>query len=426
MAQITIPFLVIKHRRGRDLFYWQPQARLRKHGWKSVALGADESGAFDKARKLNRQVEDWEAGGARPLEVRRLNKAGTIPKALERFDAEHVAQLGAATQREYRSKLRTIAKWGGNLPVTAIDRKRIRVLRDSLMRAVPGRDGAPTVRHHMAHATLRVLRTFLQFCIDEGILPEGSRNPAENPGLEAPAARRQVWSRAARRAMYDAAIGAGMPSMALTIELAPIIVQRQGDMLRYTRSHWVEIPAHLMTDADHKLLAGLSANGRVMGIRGQQHKTGAWIEIPVVGEMRAHVEAELAKRKEAGVLSLFVDDTTGLPWDRKNGQTYFQRRFLEIKLGAAAAARDAGDDVLAAELEQLQFRDYRRTGVVVLGELGIADHLIAALTGHSLDETKKILEVYMPRNTAMAAAAIAMMVTRLPGSAERAEKESKA
>jgi hypothetical protein len=52
--------------------------------------------------------------------------------------------------------------------------------------------------------------------------------------------------------------------------------------------------------------------------------------------------------------------------------------------------------------------------VVFLGELGIADQLIAAITGHTLDETKKILETYMPRTTGMAARAIALSHARAP------------
>jgi hypothetical protein len=126
------------------------------------------------------------------------------------------------------------------------------------------------------------------------------------------------------------------------------------------------------------------------------------------------VEAQVAAAKAAGVTSLLFDRASGLPWTQPNleaGQRRFIRRFAEIRQAAIDAAI-AAEDELAAELEQLQFRDFRRTAVVFLGELGIADHLIAAITGHTLDETKRILETYMPRTTGMAARAIALSQAR--------------
>ena len=56
--------------------------------------------------------------------------------------------------------------------------------------------------------------------------------------------------------------------------------------------------------------------------------------------------------------------------------------------------------------------DLRRTAVVFHGELGLADHRIAAITGHQLDTVKKILETYMPRTTATAARAISLSYAR--------------
>ncbi|MDA1813390.1 hypothetical protein PDK10_27570, partial [Bacillus cereus] len=98
---------------------------------------------------------------------------------------------------------------------------------------------------------------------------------------------------------------------------------------------------------------------------------------------------------------------------------YFQRRFAELRQSAADKAKRDGLAELSADLLDLQFRDFRRTCVVVLGELGLADQLIAAITGHSLDETKRILEVYMPRTTGMAARAIMMSAERDARNAKR-------
>jgi hypothetical protein len=136
------------------------------------------------------------------------------------------------------------------------------------------------------------------------------------------------------------------------------------------------------------------------------------------------VEAQVAAAKAAGVTSLLFDARTGLPWTQPNleaGQRRFIRRFAELRQAAIDARSRPSDNELAAELEQLQFRDFRRTAVVFLGELGIADHLIAAITGHTLDETKKILETYMPRTTGMAARAIALSQARGAGGRNRSK-----
>ncbi len=50
----------------------------------------------------------------------------------------------------------------------------------------------------------------------------------------------------------------------------------------------------------------------------------------------------------------------------------------------------------------------------------------AAITGHSLDATRKILEVYMPRTTKMAGKAIALRMERsAPADAARAAGKAK-
>ncbi|MEM9501997.1 MAG: hypothetical protein AAF941_09140, partial [Pseudomonadota bacterium] len=103
------------------------------------------------------------------------------------------------------------------------------------------------------------------------------------------------------------------------------------------------------------------------------------------------------------------------------GQTRFQRDFAEIRDAAARVAEVEQNAELAAEIRTLQFRDLRRTCVVYLGELGLEDHLIAAITGHDIDETRRILKTYMPRTTGRAARAVALATVR-----QAKEKEKRA
>jgi hypothetical protein len=295
--------------------------------------------------------------------------------------------------------------------VLAITRKNVRTLRDSLM--APDKDGR--VRHTAAHATLRVLRTLLKYAVDEEVIPE---NPAQSFALSAPAPRHQVAGPEARDALLLAADAAGEPNMGLAMLLGWKTAQREGDLLKMLQTQYVEIPPYKMDPEVHAALAALAADGRVMGIRVRQGKTNRWVEVPVVAGERERIEAAIAAARAIGLTTILFNEQDRAPWtsgdakERRTRQAYFQRRFADHRATAAALATKAGNDLLAAELVDLQFRDFRRTCVVALGELGLADQLIAAITGHSLDETKRILEVYMPRTTGMAARAIMLSAER--------------
>ncbi len=56
---------------------------------------------------------------------------------------------------------------------------------------------------------------------------------------------------------------------------------------------------------------------------------------------------------------------------------------------------------------ELQARDLRRTAAVRLGEAGCTPIEIAAITGHSIERTRKILETYVPRTEPMGRNAVA-------------------
>jgi hypothetical protein len=301
--------------------------------------------------------------------------------------------------------------------LSSITPARVAKLRDGLMQ--PAEDGRWTgeVRHHAAHETLRVGRTLFSWFEQQGFVPRGS-NPFADFGLAQPGPRDEIWWQPHRDALLALA-AAEDPALELAVDLAFSIGQREAtcsacssiNMSRSPRTRWT--PRSTRSSP-----SPTCATGRrpcVMGIRIRQAKGKRWIEVPVVGDTRRRVEAQAAAARAAGVTCLLFDRATGLPWTMPNleaGQRRFIRRIAELRSAAIAAANDNGHAELAAELEALQFRDFRRTAVVYLGELGIADHLIAAITGHTLDETKKILETYMPRTTGMAARAIALSQAR--------------
>lgn len=457
MAKIQIPGLVIKRRGQRTHHYWQPSATLKAAGWTSVALGSDPRAAQRAAELQNDKVAEWRAGGAKPRTVKKFIKGGTVDQLVDRFMRDRFPQLRASTQKTYRSSLKIIQRWAGAEQVAHIDRTRVRKLRDALLKA--DKDGE--VKLNRAAGTMRVLKTLFEFAIDNGFLPEESRNPAANQNMPTPPPRDQIWSPAAMDLMTAAAIDAGQPGLALALHLAREVGQREHDLLKLLLSQWIEIPRHKLNPEDFDRLAELDGAGRpsVWGIRLRQGKTRVWVEVPVAGETRRLMDAAAAQARETGSLIMlqemaipieFRDYTQlhrqiaaelkdsgvtptqpaidAMARDRLVPRawtlTRFQRAVADIRSTAADKARAQGDEDLATEIDDLQFRDLRRTAVVWLGELGIEDHLIASITGHKLDHTRKILETYMPRTTKMAGRAIALRnerstITPIAGSQEK-------
>jgi hypothetical protein len=427
MAKIDIPFLVGKPTKsGRINWYWQPSAALKRAGWKPVGLGQDADAAMDAARGHNRKLAEWKAGGEKPAVVKRLVRPQTVSALVRMYREEGYPsikhpgrQVAPATQKEYQSKFRTIEAWAGDAPIAAIDAARVAVLRDALMKPALAGRRAGEVRHTSAHATLRVLRTLFAYAEAKRLIPKGS-NPAEDFGLSKPEPRDQIWWPPAREALLETA--APDANMALAIDLAFSIGQREADLLRLAITQYAEIPAYKM-DADvHAQLAG--PDGRVMGIRLRQAKGKRWVEVPLVGATRDRIEREIARAKKHGLTTILfderpiADDGQPRPWGQPNleaGQRRFIRRFAELRDATIARLRrsgDAADAELAAEIEDLQYRDFRRTAVVTLGELNVEAGLIAAITGHDLDTTMRILDTYMPRTTGMAARAVALSRAR--------------
>lgn len=65
-----------------------------------------------------------------------------------------------------------------------------------------------------------------------------------------------------------------------------------------------------------------------------------------------------------------------------------------------------------ADLEDLQARDLRRTACVRMAEAGATESQISAVTGHTIESTRQILETYIPRTEEMARGAIEKLEAR--------------
>jgi integrase len=135
-----------------------------------------------------------------------------------------------------------------------------------------------------------------------------------------------------------------------------------------------------------------------MQIRPQKtrRRTNRVIEVPILPEL-AQMLDETPKDATVYVIS---EETSG-PYKPDN----FRHLFAEIRA-------KAGIDQIAREYAidgGLLYMDLRRTAIVHLGRAGCSVPEIAAVTGHSITRTTAILETYLPRDSKMAATAIAKL-----------------
>lgn len=427
MANIRIPCLVAKHSKTRGTsWYWQPSATLARAGWEAVALGKDESAAFNAARQRNAEVERWKLGGERPDSIRARVEQGTLGHLIERYRREVIDGkrpngkpiLAGSTQRTYNTSLKRLEMWAAKQPLAYVTPARVKALRDAMM--LPQARGG--IGHHAAHQALKMGRTLFAYAISCDIV---DRNPFNAFNLEAPPPRDIIWSVDGREAMVAAAHHAGHHSIALAIMLGFSIGQRQADIIKLRLSHYRPIPEHLMQPEHWRIHVRLAADGVPRGIRVQQNKTRAHVWVPIVGEVRTALETAIDRAIALGSTHILIDDTRCPPGGvalysgRVADQSRFQRDFADIRAAAIAHAEKEGNSELAEEMERFEFRDLRRTCVVYLGELGMSAHQIASITGHDIDESQKILDTYMPRTTAAAAGVIALTAERESREAER-------
>ena len=435
MAKIHIKGLVAKKTAGGIRYYWEPNPIERRAGWKGMPLGMDAIAAAQKAQARNDEVEGWKAGGASPRAVRKFLKPKTFGAVLDRYEREHLSRKAQSTITVSKAPLQRLHAWAGDQPVHFITRARVKVLRDRMM--APREKGG--IGHHPAYAVLTMLRAVLNWAVKEEIV---ASNPAAQFDLPPPEPRDQMWEPEDIDLVNRAAIELGLPSIGFTVRLAEYIGQRESDMMQLNRAQWRDVTMQC-TPEQRELLASPTGPdaGRVMGFVLKQNKSkrtvmigeakrrvgGRAVSVPVSGALREEIERRWAQLDQhnatpgnVAITTLLVDDRSGLPWKRPQ---HFINTFARVREKAVEMARKEGQHEAAERLADLHFHDLRRTCVVRLFELGESDTVIAAITGHKLETTRRILEVYAPRTTAMAARAQVARIHQSTTATTRQQKE---
>lgn len=397
-----IPFLHVRTLAdGSRQFDWKPSNSLRAAGWPHVVLGNNEADAVREALAINARINEWRTGARKPDAAPGKDEAPRLVRwdglvARYRRSRDYL-DLKPKTQANYESAIRLLTTWAqdGRLIIRQIDYEMVQDLKRSLERSGSS--------DHRTAGLLRVLRLLLGFAERERIIPRGT-NPAREARIKEPRARQHVLSLEAVELLAATAEAEGRPNLALAILLGFWTVQRQGDLLaNFNRLAWRELNGIEARDA--ALLKG--TGGKVMGFRHMPAKTagssGVWIDAPVPPFLHAAIEAAWERPALKGGALLRDDaaeDAALVDWR-------LQRQWRDLRGRVAAQLKAEGRLLLAAEIEQSQFRDLRRSGQVYMRDAGAKKEWITSLSGHTLLARKSILDTYMPADTAAACAAMA-------------------
>lgn len=338
---------IIKKSSGRTYCYF------RRRGYPRVDLPALDDptfwAAYAEAQKLTKPATGL---SLRPA------LAGTFDAlAIRYYASQTFSELSPRTQKDYRKHIEKMREEFGDLLVKRMSRAFVFEHRDRIARE----HGLRTAGYRIV-----VLRLLLNQAINYGFRPD-NYNPATKPELRRNAPRHQVWT-ADNEAAFLAACEATddrpeRPHMRLAYYLAVYTVQRQTDILAIGRAEY---------------------DGKQIALT--QSKGGKRLWVQCHERLRDILDAALAQMPSDQMA--FLATRSGGPMD----EHYLRHEWRKV--------------TLAAGLDGLLFRDLRRTGMVRMAEAGATAVQISAVSGHSIEQTTRILETYIPRNAKMAAVAV--------------------
>jgi hypothetical protein len=300
---------------------------------------------------------------ARMTEAARLNALADAAEAQQSVEPPHGTigwlaaryrasddwhELAPGTIKYYRRYLRDIEALGPALPFAeAFTRRAVVDFLDTY-----------AARHQRRQAAA-VLKNLFQLARYYGLV---DTDAAAGLRLRTSKPRDRIWSEE-EIARWLAAAADEDPHMATAFQILRYTAQRPTDMLRMT---WPQY-----------------SDG---AIRLRQQKTGALLDVPVHPDLAAYLATV---PRHTACLTIVSYRARPVPYLR------FNERFRRI---CEAAGIDA------------QARDLRRTAMLRMAEAGATAVQIASVSGHSIEATTRILETYLPRNRALAEAAISRLV----------------
>jgi hypothetical protein len=314
-------------------------------------------------RRAGRAVRLPDDPVARMTEAARLNALADVAEAQHPTEPPHGTigwlaaryrasddwrDLAPGTVKYYKRYLRDIEALGLQLDFAAAFTRRAVV---DFLETYPAR--------HQRRQAAAVLKALFRIARYHGLVES---DVATGLRLKTTKPRDRVWSENEINRWLDAAARED-PHMITAFQILRYTAQRPTDVLRMTWPHY---------------------SGSTIRLR--QQKTGALLDVPMHPDLAGHLDA---LGRTGPSLTIVSYRGRPVPYLR------FNERFRRI-------CEDAGVDA--------QARDLRRTAMLRMAEAGATAVQIASVSGHSIEATTRILETYLPRNRALAEAAITRLV----------------
>lgn len=293
------------------------------------------------------QAEQLNAQADRAAAGVQVAANGSIAWVIDKYkESKSYGKLATGTLKYYNRFLDDIRELGPGLPFEVFDRRMV-------LDFIETYEGIGDDRKVAA-----VLRNLFKVAQYHRIV---SVNHASELDLSAPPTRKRIWSNEEIAAWLKAAKDHPRgEAMTTAFHLLHFLAQRPVDMLCMGWS---------------QLQAG--------AVQVRQQKTGRLVEVPCHTALVAHIK-EL--RPTTTTIVAHNDKVVSYP--------AFNVAFREILAKAELATSG------------LQARDLRRTACVRMAEAGATETQISAVSGHTIETTRQILETYLPRTRAMAQGAI--------------------
>lgn len=350
MVLVKMLYVIEKTVNGKLYRYWQPKKRYFVGAeWKECPfkrLRLPDADWHAKAVELNVQLEKWRKGY-----ITHKSPEGSIGELIAQYrKSAKFRKLGPNTQKLYIHYLEVLRKEVGEFQVKDFGRKEAMFLYEEMA----------TNHARGASQFVQVSRVLFEYGIK---IESADKNPFMKMDIPKDAPRQTIIPVEFIESAKAKAIELGLRSVAVAIQLGYDTAQRPGDIRNLSRKDY---------------------DGQWLRIK--QAKTNARVDIPV---FRLPVLKAMLDAQAHDSVLILHEERTGQPYTKD----MLCRRVREVY-----TACGIGKD--------MQFRDLRRTSVVRLAEAGCEIGEICSITGHSLKEATRILEIYMPRSRKQAENAV--------------------
>lgn len=348
----------------------------------------------------------------RDLEAARRKAAeidGDVPRAaapVTVFDglcasylaSDQYRRLAPTSRKLNELYVRKLLRRFGGLPVAGITRPVVVAFRERLSREIAAaekllktvkkasfvRDQEGPMTPGVAKHLVNKLSLVLGHGVDLGVIP-GNPAAKANAGFGV-RARRTVWEQEQIGAFLDA---------------APPTIRTAASVLLYTAQR----PDDVVGMSWDSVAEGRDGS---MWISLTQEKTGELVTVPCHRAL-ATLLRSVPEGERVGLL--LPSPRAGVKWHYRNFSRAWDRTVAraDYRLARKLFKQGLSKEVVRSRLLKttgVQRRDLRRTSMVRMAEAGATDAQIAGVSGHTIEQTRRILDTYIPRRGEVAAGAI--------------------